>query len=179
MKRLNVVNLWFMHKSSSSKPLRLLMENLPVGWGICLGPGTRGGAGGHAPLDTGNRVISSEVKAVVESSAMKTSGWKSKQHTYISWISGWHWCLTVLLSLSGTVGYFMIARLRMPILDGLMYKMLLQWISFKYCGYHYSWASIFVDWMKISFNDTYIHGKLSYHYRYYLLLVLEIALQWN
>lgn len=85
---------------------------------------------------------------------------------------------TVLLSLSGTVGYFfMIARLRMPILDGLMYKMLLQWISSKYCGYHYSWASIFVDWMKISFNDTYIHGKLSYHY--YLLLVLEIALQWN
>lgn len=60
-KKQNVVNLWVMHKSSSSKPLRLLMENLPVGWGNCLGPGTRGGAGGHAPLDTGNRVISSEV----------------------------------------------------------------------------------------------------------------------
>lgn len=95
-KQLNVVNLWFMHKSSSSKPLRLLMENLPVGWGICLGPGTRGGAGGHAPLDTGNRVISSEVKAVVKSSAMKTSGWKSKQHTYISRISDQHWCHRVL-----------------------------------------------------------------------------------
>lgn len=78
MKRLNVVNLWFMYKFFSSKFFRLLMENLFVGWGICLGFGIRGGVGGYVFFDIGNRVIFLEVKVVVESSVMRILGWKSK-----------------------------------------------------------------------------------------------------